>query len=277
MLMTPCPRVMPKGLSVLRTSICVACLAISACVVACASCAMFGGLVRLGSHCRLRIQQQQQQRQHTPAVMRTRLHTNHHCTNHACLRSLAGACAQAQQALAAAQQAAAAAPAKPVDGYVPTRFISDVFCTAAPATPSAAAAGGGLSPLSGCSLAYLGVDREEELSCVAGGGPHLAVPEPEFAAGDLLALTTSWVENNGAVVECEEGVEVSPLVSYAGEGLDTIAGEGVVFTEPYDLALQGATGQGKPKHNAGPWAAPVLAAYAVGAGLAVAKQLAGSK
>jgi hypothetical protein len=45
---------------------------------------------------------------------------------------------QAQQALMAAQQAAAAAPPKPVDGYVPTRFISDVFCTAAPATPSTA-------------------------------------------------------------------------------------------------------------------------------------------
>jgi hypothetical protein len=41
----------------------------------------------------------------------------------------------------AAQQAAAAAPPKPVDGYVPTRFISDVFCTAAPATPSAAGEG----------------------------------------------------------------------------------------------------------------------------------------
>uniref|UniRef100_A0A383W4Q6 UDP-N-acetylglucosamine diphosphorylase n=1 Tax=Tetradesmus obliquus TaxID=3088 RepID=A0A383W4Q6_TETOB len=186
---------------------------------------------------------------------------------------------QAQQALMAAQQAAAAAPPKPVDGYVPTRFISDVFCTAAPATPSAAAAAAaaGLSPLSGCSLAYLGVDREEEFSCVMGGGPHLAVPEPELAAGDLLALTTSWVENSGAVVECEEGVEVSPLVSYAGEGLDAVAGEGVTFAEPYDLTLQGATGQGKPKHNAGPWVAPVLVAYAVGAGLAVAKQLTGNK
>jgi hypothetical protein len=39
-------------------------------------------------------------------------------------------------------------------------------------------------------LAYLGVDREEEFSCVVGGGPHLVVPEPEIAAGDLLALTT---------------------------------------------------------------------------------------
>jgi hypothetical protein len=27
-----------------------------------------------------------------------------------------------------------------------------------------------------------GVDREEEFSCVVGGGPHLAVPEPDIAA-----------------------------------------------------------------------------------------------
>jgi hypothetical protein len=59
------------------------------------------------------------------------------------------------------------------------------------------------------------------------------------------------VEHAGAVVECEEGVEVSPLVSYAGEGLEALAGEGAVFNEPYDLALQGATSQGKVKHNAG--------------------------
>lgn len=38
-----------------------------------------------------------------------------------------------------------------------------------------------------------------------------------------------------------------------------------------------ATGQSKPRHNAGPWVAPVLVAYAVGAGLAVAKQLTGNK
>lgn len=34
---------------------------------------------------------------------------------------------QAHQAMVAAQQAAAAAPARPVDGFVPTRCISDVF------------------------------------------------------------------------------------------------------------------------------------------------------
>ena len=53
--------------------------------------------------------------------------------------------------------------------------------------------------------------------------------------------------------------------------------DGLTFTEPYDLALQGATAAGKPKHNAGPWAVPVLGLYAVGAGLAVLKQLTGNR
>lgn len=82
------------------------------------------------------------------------------------------------------------------------------------------------------------------------------------------------MENQGAVVECEEGVEVSPLVSYAGEGLEVIASEGHVFTDPYESTLQGASDEGRAKHNAGVWAAPLLLAYAVGAGLAVVKQIA---
>jgi hypothetical protein len=85
-----------------------------------------------------------------------------------------------------------------------------------------------------------------------------------------------WVEEQGGEVECDEGVEVAPLVSYSGEGLEPIV-DGLTFTEPYDLALQGATAAGKPKHNAGPWAVPVLGLYAVGAGLAVLKQLTGNR
>eukprot|EP00878_Enallax_costatus_P030783 GHUV01033573.1.p1 GENE.GHUV01033573.1~~GHUV01033573.1.p1 ORF type:complete len:149 (+),score=22.35 GHUV01033573.1:270-716(+) len=132
----------------------------------------------------------------------------------------------------------------------------------------------GSGPLAGASLAYLGVDKEEEFSPLFGGGPHLITPEPEIAAGDLLALTTGWVENQGAVVQCEEGVEVSPLISYAGEGLEALASEGHIFVEPYEISLQGASDEGRAKHNAGAWAAPVLLAYAVGAGLAAVKQIA---
>lgn len=85
-----------------------------------------------------------------------------------------------------------------------------------------------------------------------------------------------WVEEQGGIIGCDEGVEVAPLVSYSGENLESIV-DGQTFAEPYDLALQGATGAGKPKHNAGPWAVPVLAVYAVGAGLAVLKQLASKR
>jgi hypothetical protein len=46
---------------------------------------------------------------------------------------------QAQQALIAAQQAAANAPPKQVDGWVPTRLISDLFVSGRdPATPTGA-------------------------------------------------------------------------------------------------------------------------------------------
>jgi hypothetical protein len=87
------------------------------------------------------------------------------------------------------------------------------------------------------------------------------------------ARARRWVEEAGGTVECDEGVEVSPLLSYAGEDLAAVVEQRGVFAEPYDAALQGATSAGKPRHNAGPWAVPVVAAYAVGAGLALAKQL----
>ena len=46
-------------------------------------------------------------------------------------------CPQAQQALMAAQQAAANAPPKQVEGWVPTRLISDLFVAGAEAaTPT---------------------------------------------------------------------------------------------------------------------------------------------
>lgn len=85
------------------------------------------------------------------------------------------------------------------------------------------------------------------------------------------------MEAGGGVVECEEGVEVSPLVSYAGEGLEVLAGEGTTFSEPYDLTLQGATGDGVPRHNLGRWAVPGALMYAAGAAVAVSKQLAAAR
>jgi len=101
---------------------------------------------------------------------------------------------QAQQALIAAQQAAANAPPKQVEGWVPTRCISDLFAgsSSEPMTPSGAGstAGGGVSPLEGCRLAFLGVAKFQEFSPLLSTGPHLAVPHLDQAAGDLLSLTT---------------------------------------------------------------------------------------
>lgn len=65
-------------------------------------------------------------------------------------------------------------------------------------------------------------------------------------------------------------MEVSPLVSYCGEAIETVVEEGAVFNEAYDLTLQGYGAKGKPgasfKTNVGLWIVPLALAYvAVGA------------
>lgn len=86
----------------------------------------------------------------------------------------------------------------------------------------------------------------------------------------------SWAEAAGAVVEGEQGVEISPLVSYAGEGLEA-ACAGATFDKPFDLALQGASSAatGKPSTNMGPWLVPVAVAYAGVTALTLTKAAAG--
>lgn len=49
----------------------------------------------------------------------------------------------------------------------------------------------GVSPLEGSRLAYFGVSKFQEFSPLLGTGPHLAVPDLDQAAGDLLSLTTT--------------------------------------------------------------------------------------
>jgi hypothetical protein len=49
----------------------------------------------------------------------------------------------------------------------------------------------GVSPLEGSKLAYFGVAKFQEFSPLLGHGPHLAVPDLDQAAGDLLSLTST--------------------------------------------------------------------------------------
>ncbi len=85
-----------------------------------------------------------------------------------------------------------------------------------------------------------------------------------------------WVEDAGGHVECPEGVEVSPLVSYAGEGLEELCHDRT-FTEPYDLALQGAAAGGcsgggiAARTNVGGWFVPLAVGYVAVAAVAAVK------
>lgn len=67
----------------------------------------------------------------------------------------------------------------------------------------------------------------------------------------------------GALADEEEGcVEVGPLASYAGEGLEPLC-TGRTFDDAYDPALQGCAPQsGAAGTNFGLWAVPALALYA---------------
>ena len=49
-------------------------------------------------------------------------------------------------------------------------------------------------------------------------------------------MVTVTVHTAGGTVECD-GVEISPLVSYAGEGLETLC-DGKTFHEPFSVHLQ---------------------------------------
>ncbi|EMC99304.1 hypothetical protein BAUCODRAFT_31620 [Baudoinia panamericana UAMH 10762] len=70
------------------------------------------------------------------------------------------------------------------------------------------------------------VKREEEFSALK-NAPGTGEDEPQTSRRDIMQLGRKFLEDAGAIVVSEgedAGVEVSPLISYAGEGLEFLKG-----------------------------------------------------
>ncbi|KZV70993.1 nucleotide-diphospho-sugar transferase [Peniophora sp. CONT] len=70
----------------------------------------------------------------------------------------------------------------------------------------------------------LEVTRKDEFSPLK-NAPGTGSDDPETSRRDLLAQHRRWIEKAGAKVEEGVEVEISPLASYAGEGLEALKGK----------------------------------------------------
>jgi len=72
-------------------------------------------------------------------------------------------------------------------------------------------------------MMVLEVERKEEFSPLK-NAPGTGSDDPQTSRRDLLSQQKRFLERAGATVESETEIEVSPLVTYAGEGLSGIKG-----------------------------------------------------
>lgn len=73
-------------------------------------------------------------------------------------------------------------------------------------------------------FAVLEVVRNEEFSPLK-NAPGTGSDDPETSRNDLLAQHRRFLEHAGAIVDKDVEIEISPLVSYAGEGLESVKGK----------------------------------------------------
>lgn len=73
-------------------------------------------------------------------------------------------------------------------------------------------------------FAVLEVERKEEFSPLK-NAPGTGSDDPETSCRDLLAQHKRYLERAGATVGEDVAIEISPLVSYFGEGLESVKGK----------------------------------------------------
>lgn len=87
------------------------------------------------------------------------------------------------------------------------------------------------------TVALMEVSRDDQFAPVK-NAPGSETDSPDTARAAIMKLHRRWVEAAGGMVQAPNGVEVAPLVSYAGEGLETIC-QGKTFKEMFDVHLMG--------------------------------------
>lgn len=73
-------------------------------------------------------------------------------------------------------------------------------------------------------FAVLEVERNQEFSPLK-NAPGTGSDDPETSRRDLIAQHKHYLEKAGAIVKAGVEIELSPLVTYAGEGLESVKGK----------------------------------------------------